>query len=71
MNNKGVPSRRGDLWFDDGNIVLVPESESDESQIAFKVHRGVLSRHSEVFQSMFDIPQPGTMHLTDSQLSNH
>lgn len=26
--------------------------------MAFKVHRGMLARHSEIFQSMFDIPQP-------------
>jgi hypothetical protein len=61
MHGNGVPRhRRGDPWFEDGNIILVPDSES---QIAFKVHRGVLSRHSEVFQSMFDIPQPGTYRL--------
>jgi len=58
MDSNYVPlGRRGDPWFDDGNIILVPESES---QVAFKVHRGVLSRHSEVFQSMFDIPQPAS-----------
>ena len=69
MGNNDVPlSRRGDPWFEDGNIILVPESES---QVAFKVHRGVLSRHSEVFQSMFDIPQPGIIHFTNEQLSKH
>ncbi|EGN98367.1 hypothetical protein SERLA73DRAFT_109815 [Serpula lacrymans var. lacrymans S7.3] len=50
-----VPSlEKGDPWFDDGNIVLLTE----ESKVAFKVHRGVLARHSEVFESMFAIPQP-------------
>lgn len=44
----------GNPWFDDGNIILIPDEH--ENQVAFKVHRGVLSRHSEVFQSMFEIP---------------
>jgi hypothetical protein len=57
MDSNDVPLKtRGDPWFADGNIILVPKSEN---QVAFKVHRGVLSRHSEVFRSMFDIPQPG------------
>lgn len=56
--------KRGDPWFEDGNILLiteVTEQSCSESQVAFKVHRGVLSRHSEVFQSMFDIPQPAAV----------
>ncbi|CAL1713270.1 unnamed protein product [Somion occarium] len=52
--DKAVPaSRRGDPWFDDGNIVLL----SEDSSVAFKVHRDFLSRHSEVFKSMFELPQ--------------
>ncbi|EMD39921.1 hypothetical protein CERSUDRAFT_46377 [Gelatoporia subvermispora B] len=46
---------RGEPWFDDGNIILLTGQE--EGTVAFKVHRGVLARHSEVFQSMFEIPQ--------------
>ncbi|KAK0201849.1 hypothetical protein DFS33DRAFT_1027313 [Desarmillaria ectypa] len=51
-----VPSieNRGEPWFDDGNIILVTQ----EKPTAFKVHRGVLARHSEIFQSMFEMPQP-------------
>ncbi|KAK0449141.1 hypothetical protein EV421DRAFT_1780176 [Armillaria borealis] len=51
-----VPSveNRGEPWFDDGNIILVTE----ENPTAFKVHRGVLARHSEIFQGMFEMPQP-------------
>lgn len=45
-----------DPWFEDGNVVLHAENH----EAAFKVHRGLLSRHSEIFQSMFDIPQPPT-----------
>lgn len=54
-------SIRGDPWFEDGNIILiaVPEdTQTDDSAVAFKVHRGVLARQSEVFQSMFDVAQP-------------
>ena len=48
--------KRGDPWFDDGNIVLL----ADGSNVAFKIHRDFLSRHSEVFQSMFQLPQPSS-----------
>ncbi|OCH85590.1 hypothetical protein OBBRIDRAFT_821473 [Obba rivulosa] len=46
---------RGEPSFDDGNIMLL--TGEDEGTVVFKVHRGVLARHSEVFQSMLDIPQ--------------
>jgi hypothetical protein len=45
---------RGEPWFEDGNIIILTET----SNVAFKVHRSVLARHSEVFQSMFELPQP-------------
>ncbi|KAI0074028.1 hypothetical protein K474DRAFT_1602276 [Panus rudis PR-1116 ss-1] len=48
--------KRGDPWFDDGNIILL----SADSSVAFRVHRDFLSRHSEVFKSMFELPQPPT-----------
>ncbi|ESK97864.1 hypothetical protein Moror_17293 [Moniliophthora roreri MCA 2997] len=41
-----------ELWFKDGNIVLIAEG------FAFKVHRGLLERHSEFFESLFSVPQP-------------
>ena len=40
------------LWFDDGNIVLIAETT------AFRVHKSILARHSEVFRGLFSIPQP-------------
>ena len=40
---------RSDIWFSDGNIALVAGSA------AFKVHRGQLERHSEVFKDMFPV----------------
>ncbi|KAJ7065857.1 hypothetical protein C8F01DRAFT_1352060 [Mycena amicta] len=50
---------RSNLWFSDGNIVLVASS------VAFKVHRGQLRRHSEVFDDLFSIPQPPEQDLLD------
>ncbi|OJT08573.1 hypothetical protein TRAPUB_500 [Trametes pubescens] len=41
-----------DFWFADGNIVLLA------GNVAFKVHRGQLVRHSDVFYDMFSLPQP-------------
>ncbi|TFK70404.1 hypothetical protein BDN72DRAFT_870349 [Pluteus cervinus] len=70
--------RHGEPWFEDGNIVLITREEP----IAFRVHRGVLARHSEVFQGMFQIPQRASdcemyegcqvvrMHDIPSELSN-
>src|SRR6266702_2179967 len=54
------PSIRGDPWFEDGNIVLLVEDDNHNPLRAFKVHRGVMARHSEVFEAMLDIPQPTT-----------
>lgn len=41
-----------DIWFQDGNIVLLTGGTG------FKVHKGVLERHSEVFRNMFEKPSP-------------
>ncbi|KIY45882.1 hypothetical protein FISHEDRAFT_60736 [Fistulina hepatica ATCC 64428] len=43
---------RSDIWFLDGNIVLIA------GVAAFKVHRGQLGRHSEIFHTLFSLPQP-------------
>lgn len=48
---------RSSFWFQDGNIVLLAK-DANES-VAFKVHRGQLERHSEIFCDLFSIPQPG------------
>jgi hypothetical protein len=53
---------RSDFWFSDGNIVLI------SSSAAFKVHRGHLARHSEVFNDLFSIPQPEDQELLDGCL---
>lgn len=66
MGKEGIPSEqrlpnliRSDFWFPDGNIVIVAGSA------AFKVHRGQLERHSEVFSDLFAIPQPEDQELID------
>jgi hypothetical protein len=38
------PAHHADLWFEDGNLILVAGGA-----MAFKVFRGILSRHSSVF----------------------
>ncbi|KAH8115788.1 hypothetical protein DFH11DRAFT_1507542 [Phellopilus nigrolimitatus] len=45
-------TRQTDFWFGDGNIILLADN------VAFKVHRGNLERHSDVFQDLMSIPQP-------------
>ncbi len=44
--------RDQDLWFEDGNIVVVAQ------RTAFRFHRGALSRHSQIFRHLFTVPQP-------------
>jgi len=40
------------FWLEDGNVVL----QAGGTQ--FKVHRGTLCRHSDVFKDMFSMPSP-------------
>ncbi|PIL28390.1 hypothetical protein GSI_09541 [Ganoderma sinense ZZ0214-1] len=47
------PQKDPELWFEDGNVVIVAGTHA-----AFRVHAGVLSRHSEIFQNTFGVPQP-------------
>ena len=51
-------TRHSDLWFDDGNVILIAEG------IGFRVYRGVLARQSEVFRDTFEIPQSTAVHAT-------
>ena len=41
-----------DFYFPDGSVVIIVE------KTAFRIHKYVLARHSEVFNGMWDIPQP-------------
>ncbi|KAI0720103.1 hypothetical protein C8T65DRAFT_755303 [Cerioporus squamosus] len=47
-----VPTRDSDLWLLDGNVVIVAQDT------AFRIHRGLLSRHSEVFNGLFALAEP-------------
>lgn len=48
------------FWFSDGNVILV-----SKPHMGFKVHRGQLARHSDVFSTLFDVPQPPNQPLID------
>lgn len=41
-----------DFYFPDGSVVIIVE------QTAFRIHKYVLARHSDVFNGMWDVPQP-------------
>lgn len=45
-------TRSETFWFDDGNVILHVDNA------LFRVHRGVLARHSTTFNGMFPVPQP-------------
>jgi len=49
----GSPSvTRSELWLADGNLVIQAESTQ------FRVHRSILSMHSNILNDCFGIPQP-------------
>ncbi|KAI0637381.1 hypothetical protein C8Q77DRAFT_1050998 [Trametes polyzona] len=56
----GTVKRDPDLWFDDGNIVLLCRD------IAFRVYRGLLTRHSVIFRDLFSMAQPSTSETMES-----
>ncbi|KAH8101938.1 hypothetical protein BXZ70DRAFT_1063939 [Cristinia sonorae] len=47
----GLRYEQGDIWFEDGNVILVAENT------AFRAHKSILSRNSKVFNEMFASPQ--------------
>ncbi|KAL7282829.1 hypothetical protein ACG7TL_002242 [Trametes sanguinea] len=53
-------TRSPGLWFDDGNIVLIADK-----RVAFRIHLGVLARHSSIFSDAFGLPQPGSAECYD------
>ncbi len=53
-------------WVSDGNVVLSADSAQKTSTLLFRVHKSLLSEQSEVFASMFEIPQGE--HVGDSQV---
>ena len=73
VSETGPPSIvHGDVWFDDGNVVIMAEEigfkvslhflillfNSDVDLLNRQVYRGILSQHSEVFRDMFNMPRP-------------
>ncbi|TCD63699.1 hypothetical protein EIP91_005104 [Steccherinum ochraceum] len=60
---------QGLVWWEDGNLVLVAE------YVAFRIHKSMLARKSQIFCDMFSIPQPSNsdqydgcpvVHMSDS-----
>ncbi|KZS87765.1 hypothetical protein SISNIDRAFT_419059 [Sistotremastrum niveocremeum HHB9708] len=46
------PSRHVEYYFEDGNLVLLVENH------LYNLHRGILTRHSDVFSAMLSVPRP-------------
>ena len=46
-----------DLWFDDGNIIIRAVLNDNRAYTAYKIHKSVLTLHSNVFRDLFDGPQ--------------
>ena len=51
--------RHPDFYFPDGSVVIIVE------KTAFRIHKYVLARHSDVFNGMWDIPQPPVYDMYD------
>ena len=47
-------SRDADVWLADGNCVVVAKNT------AFRVYKGILSLHSELFRDLFSLPNSGS-----------
>ena len=52
--------RDPDLWFDDGNVVLLCRDA------AFRVYRGLLTRHSVIFRDLLAMAQPANAEMVES-----
>ncbi|KAI1787708.1 hypothetical protein LXA43DRAFT_683630 [Ganoderma leucocontextum] len=55
----GEVQRDQDVWLPDGSIIVITEN------IAFRVHKSVLSLHSEVFRDLFLVPTPRASNTAD------
>ena len=56
----GTVKRDPELWFDDGNIVLLCRD------VAFRVYRGLLTMHSVIFRDLFAMAQPSNSETMES-----
>lgn len=53
VEGESTPAIRSEeVWFDDGNLVIQAENTQ------FKIHRGILAKHSPVFADLFKVPHP-------------
>ncbi len=57
-----VIQKDSDIWFEDGNVIVIAQ------HTAFRFHKGVLSRHSQVFRDLFLVPQPSTSEASASDV---
>ncbi|KZT07969.1 uncharacterized protein LAESUDRAFT_677176 [Laetiporus sulphureus 93-53] len=56
----GKYTRDDEFWFDDGTVILEAQGT------CFRVYRGWLAKHSDVFSSLFSLPQPAdSEHIGD------
>lgn len=54
------------LYMPDGDLAILSCPADDGSAVAFKIHKGLLSYHSLVFQGMLALPDvPGAMETYD------
>ncbi|KZT07943.1 uncharacterized protein LAESUDRAFT_758072 [Laetiporus sulphureus 93-53] len=51
MLSDQIEVRDEEFWYEDGSIVLIAQG------VAFRVFRGLLAQHSEVFRDMLSMPQ--------------
>ena len=45
-------SRHSEFWFADGSVIVIVGTT------AFRIHKSILSKHSDVFSDLFTVPQP-------------
>ncbi|KIM37361.1 hypothetical protein M413DRAFT_20350 [Hebeloma cylindrosporum] len=57
--------RHHEFYFSDGSVVIIVE------RTAFRVHQSILARHSEVFNGLWEVPQPSRMEVYDGCPSMH
>jgi hypothetical protein len=52
LTGASSPISRSEFWFIDGSVIVIVENK------AFRIHKSILSKHSDVFSDLFMVPQP-------------